>query len=212
MMLAKISVLLAAGAASLAFVNVASKEYTFTDPKGINTVQWFMDSSLEPIAGEAKTMTGTLNFDAEHPESTTGKIVVDVKGMHAAVDLMSTHLKSPMWLDAEKYPTIEFVVKKVEPITTGRKDPVHPNAASVTGDLTIHGVTKEVTTRVYWSYVANGLEPKMHGAMKGDLVSLRTDFSVKRSDYSIGPKEIPTDLVGDTVNLRVGLIAASATK
>lgn len=209
---AKLAILPAIVVASSAFIALApTQEFSLKDPKAVNSIQWLLDSPLEPIAGSAHAIDGTIVFDPQNPEKTTGKVVVDVTSMKAPVDLMSTHLKSEMWLDAAKYPTIEFAIKKIQP-TKRAGVGFRKNHALVTGDLTIHGVTKEVTAPVDWTTVPGGLDPKMHGQMKGDLFNLRTEFKVKRSDYGIGPKELGTDLVSDDVEIRVAIIAVAPVK
>ena len=77
---------------------------------------------------------------------------------------MNTHAKSAEWFDAGKYPTIRFTSKKI--VKNGA-------AYSVSGDLEIHGVKKEVTLPFTFQN-------------KGTTGTFNGTFTVNRSDYHVG--------------------------
>ena len=91
------------------------------------------------VRGEFKKFSGTLKFD---PDSLTNSGVVatiEASSISTGDDKRDAHLRSADFLDVEKFPTITFVSKKIGPQEDGGK---------VTGDLTIHGVTREITLKV----------------------------------------------------------------
>jgi polyisoprenoid-binding protein YceI len=92
------------------------------------------------VRGEFSGVSGTVEYDSANPANSKLEATVDATTIQTRDAQRDTHLKSADFLDVEKYPTIKFVSKKV--VKTG--DEEH----KVTGDLTIHGVTKEVTLDV----------------------------------------------------------------
>jgi polyisoprenoid-binding protein YceI len=91
------------------------------------------------VRGEFSKVTGTLVFDADAPENSRVKASIDATTVHTRDEQRDAHLKSADFLDVEKFPAIAFVSKKIAGAGGEWK---------VTGDLTIHGVTKEVTLDV----------------------------------------------------------------
>lgn len=94
------------------------------------------------VRGGFRNITGTLIFDTDHPEQSTVEATIDTTSMTSTgVEQRDNHLRSADFLDVEKFPTITFKSTKVEP---NAKD----QTAKVTGDLTIHGVTRPVVLDV----------------------------------------------------------------
>jgi polyisoprenoid-binding protein YceI len=91
------------------------------------------------VRGEFSGVAGTVVFDPSAPEHSRVETKVDASTIHTRDEQRDAHLKSADFLDVEKYPTITFVSKKI----TGSD-----GEWKVTGDLSIHGVTKEVTLDV----------------------------------------------------------------
>jgi polyisoprenoid-binding protein YceI len=171
--------------------------FDFKDPKGVNTVQWLVDSDVEPISGSATNVTGSVQFHPNRPEQTRGKLIIASESMRAPVALMTEHLHSPNWLDAKRYPTIEFNIRSIGRVVRDRS----ANGAyrgTVTGDLTMHGVTQPVQAPVVATYLPNGIEARTGGRQKGATLRVRTRFTIKRSAFKIGPT-IPT--VGEDIEI-----------
>jgi polyisoprenoid-binding protein YceI len=91
------------------------------------------------VRGEFSKVTGTVVYDADNPANSSVNATIDATTVHTRDEQRDTHLKSADFLDVEKFPAITFVSKK---ITGGNGE------YKVTGDLTIHGVTKEVVLDV----------------------------------------------------------------
>lgn len=188
---------------TLAFALLAPGTFVVDDPKGVNAVHWFIDSPLEPIAGTGGGVTGRLEFDPAAPAKTTGRIVVPVSGLKAPVDAMSGHLRGERWLDGAKYPEIVFAITSVR---TGGKGPSYKG--TVTGNLTVKGVTKRISAPFTALYSPGGLKERSGGRTEGDVLKFRTNFTIKRSEFGIGPL-LPGSFrsVGDEIELRVALSA-----
>ena len=91
------------------------------------------------VKGEFSGVTGTVVYDAANPANSRVEARIDATTIHTRDEQRDGHLKSADFLDVEKYPAITFVSKKIAGSDGEWK---------VTGDLTIHGVTKEVTLDV----------------------------------------------------------------
>ena len=92
------------------------------------------------VRGEFSGVTGTVMFDPSNPANSHVDVIIDAKTIHTREDQRDAHLKSPDFLDVEKFPTITFVSQNV--VRTGEGE------SKVSGDLTIHGVTRSVTLDV----------------------------------------------------------------
>lgn len=197
----------------------APEAFTFEDPKKVNSVQWAMDSPLEPIAGSAQAIGGTVSFDPEHPERSTGTITIPTSSVVAPVAMMTTHLQSEKWLDAAKYPTIEFVIERVTlksrsaiPLSDPHGPPPRGTTTywvEVDGTLSLHGVKAKRTVSAEVAYTPGGLATKMRG-VEGDVLRVRTAFSISRKEFGIDGGS-PLAVVGDTIDIRVAVAAIRKT-
>ncbi len=92
------------------------------------------------VRGEFQKVEGTVSWDPAKPEATTIEASADISSINTRDEKRDGHLKSPDFFDVEKFPTLTFKSKSVK--AKGSDE------LSVTGDLTIHGVTKEVVLEV----------------------------------------------------------------
>jgi polyisoprenoid-binding protein YceI len=94
---------------------------------------------ISNVRGEFSGISGTVQFDPANPANSKVEAKIDVTTINTREPQRDAHLKSADFFDLEKYPEMTFVSKKV-----AGKDGEY----TVTGDLTIHGVTKEVKLEV----------------------------------------------------------------
>lgn len=93
---------------------------------------------ITTVRGSFNSITGTINFDPANPSAASVEAIIDTTSMSSTGnEQRDGHLKSPDFLDIEKFPTITFKSTKVE----GKAG---SGEAKITGDLTIKGVTKSV--------------------------------------------------------------------
>lgn len=186
-MLKKSLAALALGTALLSAGQAMAADYVI-DKEGQHAFVDFKISHLgySFIHGTFKDWDGTFSFDAAKPEAS--KIAVELKTAslftnHAERD---KHILSKDFLDAGKFPEAKFVSTSVK--STGEK------TADVTGDLTLHGVTKPVTLDV--TLVGAGVNP----LDKKMTVGFEATGVVKRSEFGV---KTYLPLIGDDLHLTI---------
>ena len=183
-------------------LNAGPIKFDFKDPKKVNNVVFLLDAPLESINGTAIGVSGTVTFDPAKPAATTGKIVVATSSLHVDNPVMKGHLLDEKWMHASKFPTIEFIVEKMTRVKTSGTT----TTATIAGKLTVKGVTKKVTVPVRLTYL-KGLLIKRN-RVPGDLLVLRSDFTIKRSDYGINAG-INEEKVSDEIELKLRVAGAA---
>ena len=91
------------------------------------------------VRGEFTRLSGTVDYDESHPTAIRIDATIDATSINTGEPKRDAHLKSPDFFDTTKYPTLTFKSKSARKTAAG---------LAVTGDLTIHGVTREVVLDV----------------------------------------------------------------
>jgi polyisoprenoid-binding protein YceI len=92
------------------------------------------------VRGEFTDVKGTVEYDEADITRSTIDVTIQAGSVDTGVEKRDNHLRSPDFFDAEKFPTLTFRSAKVMSVSDGR--------LQVVGNLTIHGITKEVTLDV----------------------------------------------------------------
>lgn len=179
--------------------------FDFKDPKGVNGIQFSLDSLLEPISGTAGGVTGSVSFDPAKPGATTGRIAVAAKTLVVPNATMTEHLHGDGWLNVAKHPEIVFeltrldVTKTVGNVTTG----------TASGRFTLKGVTREIKVPVTLTYLAGAFGKRINKPeIKGDLLVLRGEFTLLRADYGIQPGQ-NEDKVNPEVKITLAVVGSA---
>jgi polyisoprenoid-binding protein YceI len=135
------------------------------------------------VKGSFGAFEGSFVLDAENPAACSVTVTAQAASISTGNDGRDKHLRSPDFFDAEKFPTLSFKSTKV----SKKADGVY----EVTGDFTIHGVTKPVTFDFNLAGPAKGMKGETRAG--GD-----TAFVIKRSDYGMDKMVGP---IGDDVHL-----------
>ncbi len=182
----------------------APQTFDFKDPKGVNHASFKLDGVLETISGNANGVSGTLTIDVAKPEATAGSIVIDAKTLNVENSAMREHMLGKEWLDVASHPAITFKVSGLE----GFKMEGDTATAQVVGKFSLKGVEKEIRVPAKVTMLRDKLGARSGGKLQGDLVVIRTEFSIKRSDYGVNLKA-PTDKVSDEVVISLAIAGAS---
>jgi polyisoprenoid-binding protein YceI len=181
----------------------APETFDFKDPKGINNAGFKLDAPLESIHGTASGVSGTVTFDPENPSATKGKIVVAANTLTLPNSMQQGHMRSDKWMDVAKYPEISFDAKELKNVKTEGD----VTTAEAAGTFTCKGVSKDITIPVKLTYLKDKLSSRLPGA-KGDLLVIRSNFSIKRSDFNISPGQME-DKVSDEIDLSLAIAGAA---
>ena len=136
--------------------------------------------------GDFTSVSGSLSLDPAHVSAAKVNISIPVASVSTTNAKLDGELKSPDWFGAVAYPTIAFVSTKVVPNGA--------NKATITGNLTFHGVTKPVVLKA--SFNGAGVNP----LDKKYTVGFNASTTIKRSDFGV---KTYVPLIGDETTLRI---------
>jgi polyisoprenoid-binding protein YceI len=145
---------------------------------------------LSKVRGMFPQPSGTVMLDETTPANSKINAAIDVSLITTGVEERDTHLKGPDFFDVAKYPGITFVSTSTSKSSA--------TSYSVTGDLTMHGVTKPVTLAVEVS------PPFNHAG--GIRRGIEATTSVNRKDFGIRwefPGEGAGVVVGDIIQITI---------
>jgi polyisoprenoid-binding protein YceI len=121
------------------------------------------------VSGRFRDFDGVIKYDKANPAASSVEFTVKAASIDTANNDRDEHLRSKDFFDVQKFPTLTFTSTKVVP-----KD---ANTLDVTGNLTLHGVTKLVTFPV--SLLGTVKTPK------GEKAGFETNFKLDRKEYGI---------------------------
>jgi len=146
------------------------------------------------VRGEFSGLSGTVVVDRANPANSKVEATIDAATIDTRDEQRNTHLKSPDFLDVEKFPKITFVSKRIE----RSRDVEH----KIIGDLTIHGVTREVTLDV------EGPTPDIRDPWGSVRTGASATTKINRKDFGLVwnvALETGGVLVGDDVTIHLEL-------
>jgi polyisoprenoid-binding protein YceI len=176
----------------------ATEQYDIDDSHTAVTFGWNHFGFSNPTARLEK-ITGSVMLDQGDLSKSTVTVTLPLDGLHTGVAKLDEHLKSPDFFDAAKFPDITFKSTKVEKSSA--------TALKVTGDLTIHGVTKPATLNVKVNKIGIFEIPQMK--VKVPAAGFDADIVIKRSDFGVGAY-VPA--VSDEIPVHITLDAKQAKK
>ena len=182
--------------AMLAILPVLAHADTWNiDPAHTNVEFSVRHMMISNVKGQFQKTSGTITTNGSDPASATVDATIDASSVDTRVEKRDMHLKSPEFLDVAKYPTITFKSTKVEA--------AGPNKWKVTGDLTLHGVTKPVVLDVE----SSGPPVSVKGNMRAGASATT---QIKRSDFGLTWNKVLESggvMVGDEVAISIDLEA-----
>jgi polyisoprenoid-binding protein YceI len=147
------------------------------------------------VTGSFTKFEGTIDFDPDHPEKSSVKATIEAASIDTKNDRRDAHLRSSDFFDASKFPTITFRSKSVKQTGADRGD--------IVGDLTMHGVTKEVVLHAKLLGKGKGMDARGMSGWEA------TTEPIHRVDYGLnwGKNVGGTAVVGADVEVTIEIEA-----
>jgi polyisoprenoid-binding protein YceI len=134
---------------------------------------------ISTVRGAFTKTSGTVQYDLADPSKTSIDVTIDAASVNTRVEMRDNDLRGPNFFAVEKYPTITFKSRHAEPAGKGK--------LKVTGDLTMHGVTREVVLDVEGpSGPAKDPRGNTHMGASATTTISRKDFGVSGYPGMIG--------------------------
>jgi len=149
---------------------------------------------ISTVRGEFKGVNGAVVWDEEDVTKSSVDVTIDAKTVNTGEPQRDQDLKSEKFFEVEKFPTITFKSKKVESAGAGR--------LKITGDLTIHGITKEAVLDV------EGPTPPVKDPWGNTRVAASATTKINRQDFGVkwnANMDGGGVVVGDTVTITIDL-------
>ena len=141
---------------------------------------------VSTVRGAFTKVSGTAKYDPADPAKDSVDVTIDAASVDTRVQMRDNDLKSPNFLDVQKYPTIVFHSKKATAAGTGK--------LQIAGDLTIHGVTKEVVLDV------DGPSAQIKDPWGNQRIGASATTKINRQDFGI--TYLP-GVVGDDLTITI---------
>lgn len=152
---------------------------------------------ISTVRGAFTKVAGTVQYNPADVAKTSIDITIDATSVDTRVEMRDNDVKGPKLLDVANYPTITFKSKRVESAGTGK--------LRVTGDLTIHGVTKEVVLDV------DGPTGPIKDPRGNQKMGASASTQINRQDFGVSgfPSAVISDDVGVTIDVEMKKAAAT---
>lgn len=142
---------------------------------------------IADIAGLFQTFEASVVSDKDDFSDAVFELSVDVNSINTEVEMRDNHLRSEDFFHVEEYPTMTYKSTKIR---KAGKDKY-----KLTGDLTLHGVTKEVTMDLWY-------RGTIENPQSGDVTAgFQLTGTLNRSDFNIGP-DFPSAMISDKVKIK----------
>jgi len=141
---------------------------------------------VSTVRGAFTKVSGSATYDPSDPSKTTLDATIDATSVDTRVEMRDKDIRSPHFLDVEKYPTIMFHSKQAKSAGSGK--------LQVTGDLTIHGVTKEVVLDV------DGPSAAIKDPWGNQRIGASGSTKITRQDFGVNGAP---GVVGDEITITI---------
>jgi polyisoprenoid-binding protein YceI len=135
------------------------------------------------LTGRFDKFAGTFSFDASNPEASKVKVEIDTTSVDTNLAERDKHLRGADLLDTDMFPTATFESTRVK--SSG------PDKATITGTLTLHGMSKEIT--IVAEHIGGGKDPwgGYRDGFSGTTTLTLADFGIMRE---LGPASKQVEL------------------
>jgi polyisoprenoid-binding protein YceI len=186
----KFLLLIIAGLFALQITSLQAATETYKlDPVHSDVAFKIRHLGISWVSGSFKKLDGTVLVDTDNPANSKIKVTVEAASVDTESAKRDAHLNSPDFFDSAKYPTLSFESTKLTDKGNGMFE--------VTGNFTLHGVTKQITFILSTAGPVKGMQGEMRRGGEAEFFIQRSDYGM---DKMIGP-------VGDEVRISLNFEA-----
>jgi polyisoprenoid-binding protein YceI len=178
--------------------------FSFEDKYGRNQASFYSSTPVEDITGLTNEVKGSTSFSVSDIANLKGTISIPTASLKTGIDMRDRDIQKPDWLDAESYPEITFVIKSVSDIISITDNKL---GAKVTGDFSVHGVTKEIVADVNMTYLDESEQTNKRAP--GDLLGVEAKFNITLSDYNVD-NMVLGQKVSDNIEVTATIVGSNA--
>ncbi|MDB5478235.1 MAG: polyisoprenoid-binding protein [Alphaproteobacteria bacterium] len=164
------------------------------DPNHTRVIYFISHLGFSRFMGHFNKATGTINFNVDDVQNSSVDVTIDATSLSMDQSVLDNTLQGPQYFDTQRFPTITFKSTRVQ--RTG------PATGDVTGDLTLHGMTRPVTLQVKFN------RQGMNRYARANSLGFSATGKINRSDFGI--RTLLPD-VGDEVTLQIEAEANDAS-
>jgi polyisoprenoid-binding protein YceI len=141
---------------------------------------------VSTVRGAFTKVSGSAVYDSADPSKDTLEATIEASSVDTRVEMRDNDLRSPNFLDVQKFPTITFHSKQAKAAGSGK--------LQITGDLTIHGVTKEVVLDV------DGPSEPIKDPWGNQRIGASASTKINRKDFGVNGA---AGAVGDEITITI---------
>lgn len=180
----------------IAFLPLAAQQYSI-DPGHTAITSKVVRFGVVKVVGRFTAVSGTIKYKAADPATATAEIIIKTDSYTANNTEGENAVKSVAFLDAATFPEIKFSIKKLI-----RTDKTY----NVSGTLTIHGVTKDI------SFPVSIVGPALDLPTGKQSIGISGMITINRQDYGAGmSRKLPNgmDVIGNDVEIEINALAVA---
>lgn len=178
----------AAGIAALLSLPAAAATDWQIDPAHSSAQFAVKHLSISTVRGAFTNVKGTVQFDDKDVTKSNVDVTIDASSVDTRVEARDKDLRSDHFFDVEHFPSITFKSTKVEQAAPGK--------LKVTGNLTIHGVTKEVVLDV------DGPSSAVKDPWGNQRMGISSTTKINRKDFGIGAS-YGAAMIGEDISITI---------
>ena len=176
----------------LSLILISSATLAATETYNIDAKHSFANFSIRHVvaktSGSFNDVTGVIKIDPEHLEKSSVNAKITVASVNTGLAKRDEHIQKPEYLDTLSFGEITFVSKSVKSISA--------TEGMMTGDFTLHGVTKEIT--IPFKVLGFGADP-----WGGQRSGFEASTVIKASDYGFAWMKKANAPVGDDIEVNL---------
>jgi polyisoprenoid-binding protein YceI len=173
--------------------DIETRQYWQLDPPHTLVEFSAKHMMITTVKGHFRSVRGTIFYDEAEPSHSWVEAEIDAASLYTGTEMRDNDLRSDHFLEVDKYPTLTFKSTRVEMVSSDH--------GRVIGDLTIHGVTREVV-----------LDTQLTGRGKNpagkEVVAFEASTSINRKDFGLHWNvvlETGAFLVGDIIKIELAV-------